>query len=123
MVVRCILVAILWIPLSMSGTPLSWQEGIVLCWSGLRGAVSLTMAIIVDTEPAISKKMGTRVMFHVGGIAALTLLINATTTGSLLRYLGLTSEPEERERLTKHLETHLAANTNAEFKKLLNDKV
>ena len=28
-------------------------------------------------------------MFHVGGIAALTLLVNATTAAPLLRYLGL----------------------------------
>ena len=28
-------------------------------------------------------------MFHCGGIAALTLLVNATTAAPLLRYLGL----------------------------------
>jgi hypothetical protein len=33
--------------------------------------------------------MGARIMFHVGGIAALTLLVNATTAAPLLRYLGL----------------------------------
>ena len=33
--------------------------------------------------------MGARIMFHCGGIAALTLLVNATTAAPLLRYLGL----------------------------------
>ena len=33
--------------------------------------------------------MGARIMFHVGGIAALTLLVNATTAAPLLRALGL----------------------------------
>ena len=37
----------------------------------------------------ISREMGARIMFHVGGIAALTLLVNATTAAPLLRRLGL----------------------------------
>ena len=36
-----------------------------------------------------ASEMGARIMFHVGGIAALTLLVNATTAAPLLRYLGL----------------------------------
>ena len=35
------------------------------------------------------REMGARIMFHCGGIAALTLLVNATTAAPLLRYLGL----------------------------------
>lgn len=38
--------------------------------------------------------MGARIMFHVGGIAALTLLVNATTAAPLLRYLGLARSSE-----------------------------
>lgn len=71
--------------------------------SGLRGAVSLTLAIIVDLDPATSKQMGTRVMFHVGGIAALTFIINATTAAPLLRLLGLTKNSQMKERMLKQL--------------------
>lgn len=117
--VRALLILILWIPLKLVGKPLSWREGLVMVWSGLRGAVSLAMAIIVDTEPAISAKMGTRVMFHVGGIAALTLIVNATTTARLLKFLGLTSEPVERERLLHHIERHLTEKTNGYFNELV----
>lgn len=115
MVVRAVLIAILWIPLRLAGEPLTWQEGLVMSWSGLRGAVSLAMAIIVDNEPKISEKMGTRVMFHVGGIAALTLLINATTTARLLSWLGLSREPEERERLLQQMEKHVHEETKKLF--------
>ncbi|OLQ09590.1 Sodium/hydrogen exchanger 7 [Symbiodinium microadriaticum] len=80
--------AILWIPLNQVGSPVDPREAIAMIWSGLRGAVSLTLAIIIDEEPLVSREMGARIMFHVGGIAAL-LLINATTAAPLLRALGL----------------------------------
>mmetsp|Transcript_131603 Transcript_131603/g.232582 ORF Transcript_131603/g.232582 Transcript_131603/m.232582 type:complete len:875 (+) Transcript_131603:82-2706(+) len=108
MVIRALTVMILWVPLRHVGAALDWKEGLVMVWAGLRGAVSLALAIIVDIEPMVSKKMGTRVMFHVGGIAGLTLLINSTTTAHLLKWLGLTNEPEERERMLQHIERHIS---------------
>jgi len=119
MAARAILVLMMWIPLNLVGKPLSWQEGVVLSWSGLRGAVSLAMAIIVDNEPAISQKMGTRVMFHVGGVAEMTLLINAPLTSRLLGLLGLLNEPAERERMMQHLQRHIAERANAAFSELV----
>jgi len=53
---RAVMVLVFWIPLRILGKPLSWQEGVVLTWSGLRGAVSLAMAIIVDTEQRSVRK-------------------------------------------------------------------
>ena len=50
-------------------------------WSGLRGAVSLAMAMIVEIEPGIKKQTGSQVMFHVGGVAALTLFTFAHPRG------------------------------------------
>merc|ERR1711869_152319 len=58
-------------------------------------------------------------MFHVGGIAALTLIINATTSARLLKFLGLTSEPEERERLLRHIERHLSEQTTSSFQEMV----
>eukprot|EP00435_Cladocopium_sp_Y103_P037477 s774_g9.t3 len=110
LLIRSIMLAVLWIPLQMVGSPIDWREGIAMIWSGLRGAVSLTLAIIIDEEPAVSREMGARIMFHVGGIAALTLLVNATTAAPLLRYLGLArssgAEQRKLQVLTKHLAQH-----------------
>lgn len=110
LLIRSIMLAVLWIPLQMVGSPIDWREGLAMIWSGLRGAVSLTLAIIIDEEPAVSREMGARIMFHVGGIAALTLLVNATTAAPLLRYLGLARSSGADQRklqvLTKHLAQH-----------------
>jgi len=53
----------------------------------------------VDLEPGISEQRGGRLLFHVGGVAALTILINGTTASSLLRYLELTKCSDVKERM------------------------
>eukprot|EP00929_Paragymnodinium_shiwhaense_P075087 TRINITY_DN3839_c0_g1_i3.p1 TRINITY_DN3839_c0_g1~~TRINITY_DN3839_c0_g1_i3.p1 ORF type:complete len:1009 (+),score=126.20 TRINITY_DN3839_c0_g1_i3:174-3200(+) len=100
--IRALMVGILWIPLNLVGTRIDWREAVVVVWSGLRGAVSLALAIIVDLEPAVGEELGTRVLFHVGGIAALTMIINATTAGPLIKWLGLSKSSLMKERMIDH---------------------
>eukprot|EP00439_Symbiodinium_sp_Y106_P002991 s186_g1.t1 len=111
LVIRSLMLAILWIPLNKVGSPVDPREAIAMIWSGLRGAVSLTLAIIIDEEPLVSREMGARIMFHVGGIAAMTLLINATTAASLLRALGLARSSRADEKKLAVLSKHLAEHT------------
>jgi NhaP-type Na+/H+ or K+/H+ antiporter len=94
--IRAFMMAVLWYPIQCVGDPISVKEGSVMVWSGLRGAVSLAMAISFDLDPAIDPVKGSRMMFHVGGIAMLTMFINSGLTPALLRLLGLT-----KLRLTK----------------------
>ncbi|CAE7847768.1 NHX7, partial [Symbiodinium sp. KB8] len=110
LVIRSLMMAILWIPLNQVGSPVDPREAIAMIWSGLRGAVSLTLAIIIDEEPLVSREMGARIMFHVGGIAAL-LLINATTAAPLLRALGLARSSRADEKKLAVLSKHLAEHT------------
>jgi len=119
MLVRAAMLLVFWVPLHCVGSALSWQEGIVMMWSGLRGAVSLALAIIVDLEPGISKERGSRVMFHVGGIAALTFLVNATTASSLLRWLGLTKTSQVKERTMTQFSMHIAEKISHTFEEEL----
>jgi len=113
--IRALMIVIFWWPLNKTGTPIVWQEVVVMVWSGLRGAVGLAMAIIVDLEPNINHRMGSRVMFHVGGIAALTTLLNASTTSKLLSILGLTKTPTLRARMIEELESKMLDRARALF--------
>jgi len=106
--IRALMIATFWIPLNVLGKPIHWKEGLVMVWSGLRGAVSLSLAIIVDMEPGISKQMGSRIMFHVGGIAALTFLVNASTAAPLLRFLGITKMSRMKERMLSRFAMHMS---------------
>merc|ERR1719428_477011 len=102
------MVTIFWVPLNLAGRTIHWQEGVAMVWSGLRGAVSLAMGMIVDIEPGVNRAVGSQVMFHVGGIAALTLIVNAVTSAPLLRILGLVKTDNMMNRLTARLSAAIA---------------
>merc|ERR1719387_303536 len=73
-----------------------------MTWGGLRGAVGLALAIQVTVDRAdgqLSNKEADRVLFFVGGIAALTLVINATTCPRVVNNLGVTQLPATKRRL------------------------
>eukprot|EP00927_Polykrikos_kofoidii_P054532 TRINITY_DN48942_c0_g1_i1.p1 TRINITY_DN48942_c0_g1~~TRINITY_DN48942_c0_g1_i1.p1 ORF type:complete len:1019 (+),score=174.71 TRINITY_DN48942_c0_g1_i1:60-3116(+) len=99
--VRAIVIVVLWLPLNYVGEPFTISEGLVVVWSGLRGAVSLAMCIVVDTKSATSERMGSKVMFHVGGIAALTFLVNATTCSKLISVLNLAGTSSMRKKVLR----------------------
>jgi hypothetical protein len=80
--------------------PLS--EALVMTWGGLRGAVGLALAIQVSIEKAggkISDMDARRVLFYTGGIAFLTLVVNAVTCPSLVKYLGLVQTDDVKRKL------------------------
>lgn len=83
------------------GYGLSWQEALVLTWSGLRGAVGLALALIVHGEMLITDKIRKKILFHVSCVVIGTLLINATTITGLLTFVGLTSVNQERKQTMK----------------------
>lgn len=76
-----------------SAVPLSWQH--VLLWGGLRGAVSLALALSL---PATLEQRGT-LQAMTFGVVLFTLLIQATTMPLLLRRMGLgQATPRQMER-------------------------
>merc|ERR1719443_1864220 len=109
------MVLLLWPFLNMVGAPITWKQAVVMVWSGLRGAVGLALAIIVDREPDIPTQMGSRLMFHIGGLAALTTIINATTSGPLLRLLDLTKTTELKQRCLTVIEADIASDICQKF--------
>merc|ERR1740124_1799759 len=92
--------------LRVLGYGLDIREAIVLSYGGLRGAVGLALALDVSLEDW--KKSGTPlggasfpslVVFHVGGIAVLTMLINGVTGSVLLRCLGMTMTEQGKQKV------------------------
>ena len=88
--------------LARAGYEPTKKDAAVMTWGGLRGAVGLALAMSVRnqvTERDPGGIQGIRVLFHVGGLAGLTLLINGTTSAALLRWLGMTKTPKRRKVL------------------------
>ena len=61
----------------------------MLSYSGVRGPVSLALALVVTREEDFDEDLRTLVLFHAAILAVLTLLINGTTIGFLINKLGL----------------------------------
>lgn len=114
-VIRGIMLLALLPFLNVAGIQISRKEALVMLWSGLRGAVGLAMAIIVDNEPEVPTQTGSRIMFHIGGLAALTTLINATTTAPLLRWLDLTKTTEMKERCLSTIAHDISVDISRKF--------
>ena len=97
--IRVVSIAIL-SPILLTGRyRMSIKDLVVLSWSGLRGAVGLTLSLIVYNGDIEDKQYTTLVFFFVGGAAVLSLLIQGTTTGLLLEKLGYTTVSPAKQHL------------------------
>jgi len=81
---------------------LTVADTMVMTWGGLRGAVGLALAISVRVKKAggaVSDVDADRVLFYVGGVALLTLVVNATTCPALVKFLQVTMMPEAKAEI------------------------
>lgn len=74
---------------SEAHVPMSWRH--VLFWGGLRGAISLALALSLSTKPLPESGMLQVMVF---GVVLFTLLAQGTTIQFLLNRLGLAEQPE-----------------------------
>ncbi|XP_026458364.1 sodium/hydrogen exchanger 7-like isoform X1 [Papaver somniferum] len=100
---RVIVVGTLYPFLRYFGYGLQWKEAIVLVWSGLRGAVALSMSLSVkrasDSSTFVNHETGTLFLFFTGGIVFMTLIVNGSTTQFLLRSLGMDKLSAAKKRI------------------------
>eukprot|EP01048_Picozoa_sp_COSAG05_P011908 COSAG05_NODE_1156_length_5687_cov_123.468683_2_plen_622_part_00 len=78
--------------LTKMGYGLTKKEAVVMVWGGLRGAVSLSLALLVDGNHMISPHGREMIFMMTVGIVTLTLLINGTTAGMVYKVLGVYPE-------------------------------
>lgn len=112
--VRAITIAILYPAVSTLGHRCTPKEAVFMSWAGLRGALGMALALIVEHNcPDDIHDQTSRLFFYVGGIAALTLLINATTAKSVLLALGLVTEDSpEKALVTSQIKKKLKKRTD-----------
>jgi NhaP-type Na+/H+ or K+/H+ antiporter len=118
LIIRAIVVFSCFPLLRVMGAGMTWQEAVVSTWSGLRGAVGLSLALIMDLEPRIDRTKSTRILFFVGGIAALTLLINGSTTRFLLQYLKVGMTTNLKVQMLKDVRSRMESRIRKELEEL-----
>lgn len=73
--------------------PVSAGEAAVMGWGGLRGAVSLALALIVAKEHGVPEPIREQMLLLTAGVVLGTLVVNGTTVGLLLHRLGFDRAP------------------------------
>lgn len=88
--------------LHTSRQSVKWEDAAIMSWGGLRGAVGLALAMIVNIDKAagrLTQQDADRALFYVGGVAMLTLMINASTCPMLVKRLGVTQLPQAKQQM------------------------
>ncbi|KAF4656646.1 hypothetical protein FOL47_008822, partial [Perkinsus chesapeaki] len=121
---RSIMLIILWPFLTLIGPRIDWRSLVVISWGGLRGAVALSLAVMVTKSQAAFPNVRLReeLMFIVGGCVCLTLLINATTAHALVNFLGFTKLTTSKRILLKNVDLSIAEAAREMYDELLVDE-
>jgi NhaP-type Na+/H+ or K+/H+ antiporter len=114
--------------ISAIGIGTSWQEAIFMSYSGLRGAVGLALALSLNAEvyeitpDEMYRDYSAKLFFLTGGIAMLTLVINAPTCGPVLKKLGLVTPTETRLKIISKYHRRMIHHSLIEYVSLLADE-
>nr|AVA17714.1 SOS1-like protein 1B [Populus nigra] len=103
---RFVVVGVLYPFLRYFGYGLDWKEATILIWSGLRGAVALSLSLSVkasnDSSMYLSSETGTLFVFFTGGIVLLTLIVNGSTTQFILHLLDMDRISATKKRILNY---------------------
>ena len=104
------------------GVGITKEKAIVLVWGGLRGAVSLALALVVAQNDLIPKEIGDQILFLTAGIVVLTILINGLTMEKLLASLGLDKLPPAKEATVQKAKSIVYSEVQEYLPNLKNDE-
>ena len=80
------------------GTGITQQKATILVWGGLRGAVSLSLALSLAQDSGVPELLREQILFLTAGIVFLTIVINGSTMEWLLHRLALDKLPPAKEK-------------------------
>ena len=113
--IRFFCILICWPFLSRMGYGMTFKEVVLCSYAGLRGAVGMSLALMVAASDKIPRYIQDVILLHVAGVALLTLLINATTTGPLVKYLGLSKYSDLKKNMLMGLTKQLDKNVDKDI--------
>ena len=93
LIIRGSVITLLMPILKRLGIGINRAKATVLVWGGLRGAVSLALALSLAQDEMIDSAQGQQILFLAAGIVVLTILVNGSTMELLLGAFGLDKLP------------------------------
>lgn len=122
---RVIVVVALYPGLRYFGYGLDLKEATILIWSGLRGAVALSLSLILNRSsdiPPLTQETGALFVFFTGGVVFLTLIVNGSTTQFLLRLLGMDKTTDIKMRIVDYTRYEMNNKALEAFRELGEDE-
>src|SRR5690606_23948376 len=116
---RLVLLGIFYPILRNIGYGLKIRESILVWWCCPRGAVALTLGIIL--ESTLSEQQSpeaVRSFFLITGIVFMTMVVNSTTVGYLASALGLLRPPLVKQNLVGYVHRRFYENAHEVYSKL-----
>jgi CPA1 family monovalent cation:H+ antiporter len=83
--------------------PVGWQYKTAILWGGLRGAVTLALALSVVENPALDAEVKRFVAVSATGFVLFTLFVNGTTLRTVIRKLKLDQLTPRDRTLRDHI--------------------
>lgn len=120
-IIRSVSVLILMPLLERIGVGINRGKATVLVWGGLRGAVSLSLALSLAQDTAIPEQLREQILFLTAGIVFLTIVINGSTMEWLLHTLKLDKLPAAKEASVQKARQGLDEQMNAFLKTMANN--
>lgn len=97
MLIRAVTVAVLMPILERIGVGITREKAAVVVWGGLRGAVSLSLALSLAQDTNVPVALREEILFLTAGIVFLSIVINGSSMEWLLKVLHLDKLPAAKE--------------------------
>ena len=97
---------------------LTLREVVMISWSGMRGSVSLLLALTTYLQPAYDQVFRDRLTFQVCGIVLLTLVVNGMTSRYVLQALQLHTGSAESRLVLRSALDHMRKQTSQAMREM-----
>ncbi|WP_028108483.1 cation:proton antiporter [Ferrimonas futtsuensis] len=105
--------------LKRMGIGLTREKALVLLWGGLRGAVSLALALTIAVDGLLPREVADQILFLCAGTVVLTIVVNGSSMGRLLGLLGLNRLPEPKQATVDRVKGIVAEELNQMLPKMM----
>ena len=105
-IARAAMIVMAYPVLNLTGPRISVHEASFMVWAGLRGAVGLALALVV-LQDGRDKRAGQQLVAMVSGLSFLTIVLQGSTCGAVLRYWRMLEVDTEKASIMQTVAAHI----------------
>ena len=121
-IIRFICIIIHYPLLKYFGYGIHWKEIVIITFSGIKGVISLAIALITFSDPSVSDPFGSLMLFFTIGIATLTVLLDGFAVKFFVRVLELETLNEVEENMLVGVTTAILQETGKNIEQFRSEK-